>query len=246
MTQKVALVTGGTGGIGTEICQALAKEGYKVVASWLPGVDDGNAWLAAQKEAGFQFEIAAGNVADYESSAQMVKEAVQKAGPIDVLVNCAGITKDGFFHKMSPEQWYDVVNVNLNSVYNVTRQVIEGMRDRSYGRIINISSVNGQKGQFGQTNYSATKAGMHGFTMALAQEGAKKGITVNTISPGYIATAMTEKMPEKVLQAMVDQVPVGRMGKPSEIARVVVFLAHEESGFITGADISVNGGLHMM
>lgn len=246
MAQRVALVTGGTGGIGTEICQALAKEGYKVVASWLPGVDDGEAWLAAQKEAGFQFEIAAGNVADYESSENMVKEAVQKAGPIDILVNCAGITKDGFFHKMSPQQWYDVVNVNLNSVYNVTRQVIEGMRDRSYGRIINISSVNGQKGQFGQTNYSATKAGMHGFTMALAQEGAKKGITVNTISPGYIATAMTKKMPEKVLQAMVDQVPVGRMGTPSEIARVVVFLAHEESGFITGADISVNGGLHMM
>jgi acetoacetyl-CoA reductase len=246
MAQRVALVTGGTGGIGTEICQALAKEGYKVVASWLPGVDDGEAWLAAQEKAGFKFEIAAGNVADYESSEKMVNEAVQKAGPIDILVNCAGITKDDFFHKMSPQQWYDVVNVNLNSVYNVTRQVIEGMRDRSYGRIINISSVNGQKGQFGQTNYSATKAGMHGFTMALAQEGAKKGITVNTISPGYIATAMTEKMPEKVLQAMVDQVPVGRMGKPSEIARVVVFLAHEESGFITGADISVNGGLHMM
>ncbi len=246
MSQKVALVTGGTGGIGTEICQALAKDGYKVVASWLPGVDDGEAWLAAQKEAGFDFEIAGGNVADFESSAQIVKEAEEKAGPIDILVNCAGITKDGFFHKMTKDQWYDVINVNLNSVFNVTRQVIEGMRDRGYGRIINISSVNGQKGQFGQTNYSATKAGMHGFTMALAQEGAKKGITVNTISPGYIATAMTKKMPEKVLQAMVDQVPVGRMGEPAEIARTVVFLASEDAGFITGADISVNGGLHMM
>jgi len=246
MTQRVALVTGGTGGIGTAICQGLANAGYKVVAGWLANVDDGEGWQKAQKEAGFDFAIAEGNVADFDSAEKMVKEAEENAGaPIDILVNCAGITKDGFFHKMEKSQWEDVLNINLMSVFNVTRQVVTGMRNRSFGRVINIASVNGQKGQFGQTNYSASKAGMHGFTMALAQEGAKKGITVNTISPGYIATAMTEKMPEKVLQAMVDQVPVGRLGTPEEIARVVVFLAAEESGFITGADISINGGLFM-
>lgn len=242
---KVALVTGGTGGIGTEICRGLANAGYKVVATWLKGVDDGEGWQKAQKEAGFDFFIAEGNVADFESSAAMIKEAEAKAGPIDVLVNCAGITKDGFFHKMQQSQWVDVINTNLVSVFNVTRQVVDGMRNRGFGRIINISSVNGQKGQFGQTNYSAAKAGMHGFTMALAQEVAAKGVTVNTVSPGYIQTAMTAKMPEKVLADMVSKVPVGRMGKPEEIAWTVVFLADERSGFITGTDISVNGGLHM-
>lgn len=242
---KVALVTGGTGGIGTEICKGLANAGYKVVATWLKGVDDGEGWQKAQKEAGFDFFIAEGNVADFESSAAMIKEAEAKAGPIDVLVNCAGITKDGFFHKMQQSQWVDVINTNLVSVFNVTRQVVDGMRNRGFGRIINISSVNGQKGQFGQTNYSAAKAGMHGFTMALAQEVAAKGVTVNTVSPGYIQTAMTAKMPEKVLADMVSKVPVGRMGKPEEIAWTVIFLADERSGFITGADISVNGGLHM-
>lgn len=242
---KVALVTGGTGGIGTEICRGLANAGYKVVATWLKGVDDGEGWQKAQKEAGFDFFIAEGNVADFESSAAMIKEAEAKAGPIDILVNCAGITKDGFFHKMQQSQWVDVINTNLVSVFNVTRQVVDGMRNRGFGRIINISSVNGQKGQFGQTNYSAAKAGMHGFTMALAQEVAAKGVTVNTVSPGYIQTAMTAKMPEKVLADMVSKVPAGRMGKPEEIAWTVVFLADERSGFITGADISVNGGLHM-
>jgi len=245
MTQRVALVTGGTGGIGTEICKGLADAGYKVVASWLENVDDGPAWQAQMKEAGYECEIAQGDVSDYEKSGAMIKEAEEKAGPIDVLVNCAGITKDGFFHKMEPSAWQAVININLVSVFNVTHHVFAGMRERGYGRIVNISSVNGQKGQFGQTNYSAAKAGMHGFTMALAQEGARKGVTVNTVSPGYIATAMTEKMPEKVLQSMVDQVPVGRMGKPEEIARTVVFLADEQAGFITGADFSINGGLHM-
>jgi acetoacetyl-CoA reductase len=242
---KVTLVTGGTGGIGTEICKGLATAGYKVVATWLKGVDDGEGWQKAQKEAGFEFFIVEGNVSDYDSTVAMVKAAEAEAGPIDILVNCAGITKDGFFHKMQKEQWADVINTNLVSVFNVTRQVIEGMRNRGFGRIINISSVNGQKGQFGQTNYSAAKAGMHGFTMALAQEVAGKGITVNTISPGYIQTAMTAKMPEKVLADMVSKVPVGRLGKPEEIAWTVVFLADERSAFITGTDISVNGGLHM-
>lgn len=245
MTQRVALVTGGTGGIGTAICRGLADAGYKVVASWLAGVDDGEGWQAAQKKEGYDFEIAEGNVAEFEAAGKMIKEAEEKAGPIDVLVNCAGITKDGFFHKMKKEQWEDVINVNLISVFNVTRHVIEGMRERGFGRVINIASVNGQKGQFGQANYSAAKAGMHGFTMALAQEGAKKGITVNTISPGYIETAMTEKMPEKVLNDMVSKVPMERLGKPEEIAWVVQFLADERSGFITGSNVPINGGLFM-
>ena len=175
----------------------------------------------------------------------MVKAAEEKLGPIEILVNCAGITKDGFLHKMSKEQWDGVIRTDLDSVFNVTRQVITGMRDRGFGRIINISSVNGQKGQIGQTNYSAAKAGMHGFTMALAQESARKGITVNTISPGYIDTSMVAAMGEKILKDMIAQIPVGRLGKPDEIARLVAFLAADESGFITGANIAINGGMHM-
>ncbi len=245
MTSRVALVTGGTGGIGTEICKALANAGYQVAASWLAGVDDGEGWQAKQKVEGFDFAIAEGNVADFDAAVTMVKEAETKLGAIDILVNCAGITKDGFMHKMGKDQWNSVIHTNLDSVFNVTRAVIEGMRTRKFGRIINISSVNGQKGQIGQTNYSAAKAGMHGFSMALAQESARKGITVNTISPGYIATNMVAAMGEKVVKAMVNQIPVGRLGKPEEIARVVTFLAAEESSFITGANIAINGGMHM-
>ncbi len=245
MTSRVALVTGGTGGIGTEICKALANNGCRVVASWLPGVDDGEAWQTKLKEEGFDFAIAGGDVSDFDSAAKMVKEAETKVGPIEILVNCAGITKDGFMHKMKPEQWDAVLHVNLDSVFNVTRQVITGMRNQGFGRIINISSVNGQKGQIGQTNYSAAKAGMHGFTMALAQESARKGITVNTVSPGYIATSMVAAMGEKVVNQMIAEIPVGRLGKAEEIARVVEFLAADESGFITGANIAINGGMHM-
>ncbi len=243
MTNKVALVTGGTGGIGTEICIALANSGYKVAASWLRGVDDGESWQV--KHAEFNFAIAEGDVSNFDAATKMVQEAEEKLGPIDILVNCAGITKDGFMHKMTSDQWSSVLRVNLDSVFNVTKQVITGMRNRGFGRIINLSSVNGQKGQIGQANYSAAKAGMHGFTMALAQESARKGITVNTISPGYINTSMVAAMSDKVIKQMVSQIPVGRLGNPDEIARVVIFLAAEEAGFITGANIAINGGMHM-
>jgi len=246
MTAKVALVTGGTGGIGTEICRALATHlDCKVVASWLQGIDDGAAWQAKQKEAGFNFEIAEGNVGDYEAAKKMVEEAVSKAGPIDILVNCAGITRDKMFKRMEKQQWDDVIKSNLDSVFNVTKQVLDGMVGRNYGRIINISSVNGQKGQAGQTNYSAAKAGMHGFTMALAQEVANKGVTVNSISPGYIATSMVMAIKEEIRDSLIKQVPVGRFGTPEEIGWTVAFLANEKSGFITGANIAINGGMHM-
>ncbi|MEY3218947.1 MAG: hypothetical protein RIT27_304 [Pseudomonadota bacterium] len=245
MQGKVALVTGGTGGIGTTICQELAKRGCKVAANYLEGVDDGLGWQAKQKELGFDFTVVPGNVSDFDSSDAMVKAVVEKLGAIDILVNCAGITKDTQLKKMKKEQWYDVINVNLNSVFNVTKPVVDGMVDRGWGRIINISSVNGQKGQFGQTNYSAAKAGMHGFTMALAQEVAKKGVTVNTVSPGYIATQMVMAIPEDVRAKIVATVPVGRLAEPSEIAHAVAFLADERSGFITGANLAINGGLHM-
>jgi acetoacetyl-CoA reductase len=247
MQGKVALVTGGVGGIGTAICQELAKRGCKVAANYLEGVDDGEGWQAKQKAEGFDFVIVPGNVSDYDSSVAMVNAVAEKLGPVDILVNCAGITKDGTLKKMKKEQWYDVINVNLNSVFNVTKPVVDSMLDRGvkHGRIINISSVNGQKGQLGQTNYSAAKAGMHGFTMALAQEVAKKNITVNTVSPGYIATSMVMAIPEEVRAKIVATVPVGRLAEPSEIAHAVAFLADERSGFITGANLAINGGLHM-
>ncbi len=245
MKNKVALVTGGTGGIGTEICKALSSASCHVAASWLAGVDDGESWLAKCRKEGFDFAIAEGDVSDFDAAAAMVKEVETKLGPIDILVNCAGITKDSFMHKMEKDQWDAVLRVNLDSVFNVTRSVIMGMRKRGFGRIINISSVNGQKGQVGQTNYSAAKAGMHGFTMALAQESARKGITVNTVSPGYIATTMVAAMGEKTIQKMIAQIPVGRLGEPEEIARVVSFLAADESSFITGANIAINGGMYM-
>jgi acetoacetyl-CoA reductase len=245
MTQRVALVTGGTGGIGTEICKALAGMGHKVVASWLQGVDDGPAWQAAMKQAGFDFEIAEGDVSNYEAAQKMVAEAVSKAGPVDILVNCAGITRDATLRKMKPDQWDAVIRSNLDSVFNVTKQVVDGMMDRGWGRVINISSVNGQKGQFGQANYAAAKAGMHGFSMSLAQETARKGVTVNTVSPGYIATKMVMAVPEDIRNKIIAQVPANRLGTPEEIAWVVSFLADDRSSYITGADISINGGLHM-
>jgi acetoacetyl-CoA reductase len=245
MKGKVALVTGGTGGIGTEICKALANGGCKVAATWLKGVDDGEGWLARLKAEGFDFVIVEGDVSKFDSAAAIVKEVEAKLGPVDILVNGAGITKDGFFHKMKWEQWEAVLRTNLDSVFNTTRQVIEGMRQRGYGRIINISSVNGQKGQAGQANYSASKAGMHGFTMALAQEAASKGITVNTISPGYVATSMVMAIKEEVRNEIIKQIPAGRLAKPEEIAWTVAFLADDRSAFITGANIAINGGMYM-
>ncbi len=244
---KVALVTGGTGGIGTAICQRLAKEGYKVAAGYNSGGDHDRAktWQAKQKELGFDFDISYGDVRDFDSCSACIAHVEETLGPIDVLVNNAGVTRDATLKKMSQNQWSEVLSANLDSVFNMTRQVINGMIERGYGRIINVSSVNAQKGQLGQTNYSAAKAGMHGFTKALSQEVARKGITVNTVSPGYIATKMVMEVAEEIRNQIISDIPVGRLGLPEEVAHAVAFLAAEESGFITGANLSVNGGQHM-
>jgi acetoacetyl-CoA reductase len=245
--QRTALVTGGTGGIGTAICQHLTKAGMRVVAGYSHGGDSSYAltWQKEQASLGFEIGIVYGDVSNFESCTAMVEEVTSKQGAVDVLVNNAGITKDITFKKMTVADWQAVMRIDLDSVFNTTRQVINGMIDRNFGRIINISSINGQKGQFGQTNYSAAKAGMHGFTKALAQEVAAKGVTVNTISPGYVLTEMVKKVPDDVMQKIIAQVPVGRLAEPDEIARVVIFLAAQEAGYITGANIAVNGGQHM-
>jgi len=243
---RVALVTGGTGGIGTAICVRLAKDGCTVIANHRPSEADAvETWRAELAAKGVNIDTIAGDVASFEDSARMIAEVEARHGPVDILVNCAGITRDKTFKKMEPAQWESVINVNLNSIFNVTRQVWEGMLERAWGRVINISSVNGQRGQFGQTNYSAAKAGMHGFTMALAQEGAAKGVTVNTVSPGYVETAMTLAMDDGVRDAIISGVPMRRMGTPEEIASAVAFLASEENGYVTGANLPVNGGLFM-
>ena len=244
MAQKIAYVTGGMGGIGTAICQRLHKDGFRVIAGCGATRDYGK-WLAEQKSAGYTFHASVGNVAEWESTVEAFKIVKSEHGPIDVLVNNAGITRDGLFRKMTRSDWDAVINTNLNSLFNVTKQVIEEMLDRGWGRIINISSVNGQKGQFGQTNYSTAKAGIHGFTMALAQEVATKGVTVNTVSPGYIGTEMVRSIRQDVLDKIVGTIPVKRLGEPEEIASIVAWLASDESGFATGADFSLNGGLHM-
>lgn len=244
---KIALVTGGTGGIGTAICRYLHDSHFKVVAGYSHGGDSSYAekWQTEQARNNYQFEICYGDVADFESCHAMINHIENNIGAIAVLVNNAGITRDATLRKMLPEQWNAVIRTNLDSVFNVTRNVIDGMLSRQYGRIINISSINGEKGQFGQTNYSAAKAGIHGFTKALAQEVASKGITVNTISPGYVATDMVKKMSSDILEKIVAQIPVGRLAEPQEIARTVAFLADQEAGYITGANISINGGQHM-
>lgn len=244
MTQKIAYVTGGMGGIGTAICQGLASKGFTVVAGCGPSRDY-QRWLDEQAAQGFKFHASVGNVADWDSTEQAFCKVEEEIGPIDVLVNNAGITRDGLFRKMSLDDWRAVMDTNLNSLFNVTKQVIDGMVERQWGRIINISSVNGQKGQFGQTNYSTAKAGIHGFTMALAQEVASKGVTVNTVSPGYIGTDMVRSIRPDVLEKIVATIPVKRLGAPEEIASIVCWLASDDSGFATGADFSLNGGLHM-
>jgi acetoacetyl-CoA reductase len=246
LRQRVAFVSGGMGGIGTAVCRRLAKSGAKVVAGCLPGYDRKEDWLATMRSEGLQVHAAEGDVDDYESCAEMFYQIGSVIGPVDILVNNAGITRDGVFKRMSPTDWYAVINTNLNSVFNVTRQVIEGMVDRGWGRIVNISSVNALKGQFGQTNYSAAKAGMHGFSKALAQEVVKKGVTVNTVSPGYVETDMVRAMKREVLQSIVEQIPMGRLAQPEEIASLVAYLVSEDAGYITGANISINGGLHMV
>jgi acetoacetyl-CoA reductase len=238
---RVAVVTGGTRGIGAAIAKALKQEGHKVVASYA-----GNDEAAQKFKAETGIAVRKWDVGSYEACASNLKAIEAEQGPVDILVNNAGITKDGMFHKMTPDQWYQVINTNLNSLFNMCRPVIEGMRERSFGRIINISSINGQKGQMGQVNYSASKAGDIGFTKALAQENAKKGITVNCICPGYIATEMVMAVPKEVLdKAIIPQIPVGRLGQPEEVARCVVFLASDHSGFITGSVLSANGGQYM-
>ncbi|MBM3361238.1 MAG: acetoacetyl-CoA reductase [Betaproteobacteria bacterium] len=244
MSQKIAYVTGGMGGIGTAICQRLAKDGFKVIAGCGP-TRDFTKWLDEQKALGFTFYASVGNVADWQSTVDAFGKSKAQHGPIDVLVNNAGITRDRMFVKMTREDWDAVIDTNLNSMFNVTKQVVPDMVERGWGRIIQISSVNGEKGQAGQTNYSAAKAGMHGFSMALAQELATKGVTVNTVSPGYIGTDMVKAIRPDVLEKIVATVPVKRLGEPSEIASIVAWLASEEGGYATGADFSVNGGLHM-
>lgn len=241
---RVALVTGGTGGIGTAICRKLAQMGYRVATNYR---DEGRAqaWADAQRAAGYDFAIFAGDVADPGSAAALVQAIQTQLGPIEVLINNAGITRDTTFHRMSALQWQEVINTNLNACFNVTRPVIDGMRERKWGRIVQIASINGQKGQYGQANYAASKAGMHGFTISLAQESAKLGITVNTVSPGYVATDMVMAVPEEVRAKIVAQIPVGRLGTPEEIAYAVGFLVSEEAGWITGANLSINGGHYM-
>ena len=244
MGQKVAYVTGGMGGIGTAICQRLHKDGFKVIAGCGPSRDF-QKWLEEQKALGYTFYASAGNVGDWDSTVEAFNRAKAEYGNIDVLVNNAGITRDRMFIKMSPDDWKQVIETNLNSMFNVTKQVVGDMVEKGWGRIINISSVNGAKGQAGQTNYSAAKAGMHGFTMALAQELAAKGVTVNTVSPGYIGTDMVKSIRPDVLEKIVSGVPVKRLGEPSEIASIISWLASDEGSYSTGADFAVNGGLHM-
>jgi len=235
------LVTGGTRGIGRAICERLKADGMEVAAGY-----SGNdaAAEACARELGIM--VVKGNVGNFMDCKHAVEKVAAQLGPVDVLVNNAGITRDGVFHKMTSEQWSEVIRVNMDSLFNMTRQVIEGMRDRGWGRIVNISSINGQKGQMGQTNYSAAKAGMIGFTKALALENARKGVTVNCIAPGYIDTEMVQAVPEKVLEGIIAQIPVGRLGKGEEIADMVAFLSGEHAGYVTGATLALNGGQYMV
>ena len=235
---RVALVTGGTRGIGAAICKALKAAGYQVAANYA-----GNDEAAQKFKAETGIAVYKWDVASFEACTAGVKQVEAELGPIDVLVNNAGIARDGMFHRMTAEQWSAVINTNLGSLFNMTRQVIGGMRDRKFGRVINISSINGQKGQMGQVNYSASKAGEIGFTKALAQEGARSGITVNAICPGYINTEMVQAVPKDVLEkSILPQIPIGRLGEPEEIARCAVFLASDDAGLITGATLTANGG----
>jgi acetoacetyl-CoA reductase len=246
LVSRIAFVSGGMGGIGSAVCRRLGSAGHTVIAGCLPDYERKNEWLALMRAEGFRVHAAEGDVSDFESCTEMFSRVCSTIGPVDILVNNAGITRDSVFKKMTSQDWMAVINTNLNSVFNVTRQVIDGMSERGWGRIINISSVNAIKGQFGQTNYSAAKAGMAGFSKALAQEVVRKGVTVNTISPGYVETDMVMAIRKEVRDQIVAQIPMGRLAKPAEIAAVVAFLASEEAGYITGANISVNGGMHMM
>ena len=246
MSKQVALVTGGIGGIGTEICKALYKQGRLVVAGHLPKEQElALGWQQSLKSEGFDLELASADVSDFDSTGTMLQDIRSRFGEITIVVNCAGITRDNFLKKMPKEDWAAVISTNLNSLFNVSRQVVEPMGNTGWGRIVNISSVNGQKGQFGQTNYATAKAAIHGFSMSLAQEVASKGVTVNTVSPGYIGTDMVKAIRPDVLEKIVATIPVKRLGEPSEIASIIAWIASEDAGFATGADFSLNGGLHM-
>jgi acetoacetyl-CoA reductase len=245
-TKRIALVTGGMGGLGEAICIKLAALGYTVITTHSLGNDKVPQWLASMENLGHHFYAYSCDVVDWESCKTCTAKIMAELGPVDVLVNNAGITRDMTFKKMDKINWDAVMHANLDSCFNMTKQVCDGMVERGWGRVINISSVNGQKGAFGQTNYSAAKAGMHGFTKALALEVARKGVTVNTISPGYIGTKMVTSIPREVLDSkIIPQIPMGRLGKPEEVAGLVAYLASEEAAFLTGANIAINGGQHM-
>jgi acetoacetyl-CoA reductase len=244
--QRVVLVTGGMGGLGESISTKMADAGYRVVVTYSPGNTKHGEWVAQMKQSGYDILAVPCDVADFDSCARAVAEIQAKVGAVDVLVNNAGITRDMTFKKMDKVNWDAVMRTNLDGLFNMTKQVADGMVERNWGRIINVSSVNGSKGAFGQTNYSAAKAGVHGFTKALALEVAKKGVTVNTISPGYIGTKMVTAIPEEILNSKIlPQIPIGRLGKPEEVAGLIIYLASEEAAFVTGANIAINGGQHM-
>ena len=246
MAQRVALVTGGMGGLGEAICTKLLLQGFQVVATHSLGNKKSEEWLAEMAAQGYRFHTVGVDVADYDSCQEMAIDVLNRVGPVDVLVNNAGITRDVTFKKMTKVDWDAVISTNLTSLFNVSKPLVDGMAERGWGRVINIASVNGQKGAFGQTNYSAAKAGVHGFSKALALEVAKRGVTVNTVSPGYIGTKMVTAIPQEILDSRIlPQIPVGRLGKPEEVAGLCVYLASEEAAFVTGANISINGGQHM-
>ncbi|MES2898789.1 MAG: acetoacetyl-CoA reductase [Pseudomonadota bacterium] len=244
--KRVALVTGGMGGLGTAICRRLHAAGFKVATTYSPSNKAPEGWLAAERDEGYRFSAYKCNVGDYADTEWMVQKLLSDHGRLDVLVNNAGITRDVRLAKMQPDQWQEVINVNLDSVFNVSKQAIEPMMNQHWGRIINIASVNGQKGAFGQCNYAAAKAGMHGFTKSAALELARYGITVNTVSPGYLKTAMVTQVPSDILDTKIlPQIPVGRLGEPEEVAGLIAYLCSEEAAFITGANVAINGGQHM-
>jgi acetoacetyl-CoA reductase len=246
MAQKIALITGGMGGLGESISTKMHDAGYRVVVTHSPGNKNAAGWNAEMKAKGYDFHPVPVDVADFESCQGCIARIQKEVGPVDILVNNAGITRDTTFKKMTKADWDAVINTNLDSAFNMTKPVCDGMVERGWGRIINVSSVNGSKGAFGQTNYSAAKAGIHGFTKALALEVARKGVTVNTISPGYIGTKMVTAIPKEVLDSKIlPQIPIGRLGKPDEVAGLIIYLCSEEAAFVTGANISINGGQHM-
>jgi len=246
MTKRLALITGGMGGLGETISTKMADAGYQVAVTYSPSNKSANEWRAAMKSRGYGFHAFACDVADFESSRICIDKVVADLGPVDILINNAGITRDMTFKKMTKADWDVVLRTNLDSVFNMSKQVCDAMVERGWGRIINVSSVNGSKGAFGQTNYAAAKAGMHGFTKSLALEVARKGVTVNTISPGYIGTKMVTAIPKEILDSkIIPQIPIGRLGKPEEVAGLIIYLCSEEAAFVNGANIAINGGQHM-